>query len=90
MPVRKRTNKRSDFADAWDEIFVFGFDMLHRAYMAGIQIDEQLEPDRDEARAAWRLYGERFLESQTGEAEPWALSEFGDPRRRKDASSPSR
>lgn len=90
MPVRKRTNKRSDLADAWEEIFMFGFDMLHRAHMAGIVLDEDLMPNLAEAKEAWRLYGGRFMDSYAGDGEPWALSEFGDPRRRNDASSSPR
>jgi len=90
MPVRKRTNRRSDIAGAWDEIFVFGFDMLHRAHMAGIVLDDQLRPNMTEAKEAWSLYGGRFMDTYDGDGEPWALSEFGDPRRRSNAHSSPR
>lgn len=79
MPVRRRTDKRSAAADAWDEVFVFGFDMLHRASMAGIKIDERLRPDMGEARAAWLRYGAQFLSEYGDDGDPWALTAFGKP-----------
>lgn len=79
MPVRRRTDKRSAAADAWNEIFTFGFDILNRAHMAGVKLDARLRPDMAEARAAWRRYGAQFLSEYGDDGEPWALTEFGKP-----------
>jgi hypothetical protein len=78
MPVRRRKDRRAADGEAWVEIFEYGFDMLHSAYAAGILVNERLEPDVEEARAAWRKYGRAFLERHDG-AECWALDTFGRP-----------
>ncbi len=78
MPVRRRANKRATDGSAWDEIFVYSFDMLNRARAAGIVLNDKLEPDINEARAAWRRYGAAFLLRHDG-GECWALDEIGKP-----------
>ncbi|MBO6725550.1 MAG: hypothetical protein JJ911_07820 [Rhizobiaceae bacterium] len=81
MPVRRRADKRSAAGQAWTEIFIFGFDMLHRAqWLAGVCVDGKLQPDQDEARRAWHRFGAEFLANYDDNDEPWALAEFGPPR----------
>lgn len=79
MPVRRRTDKRIAAGDAWAEIFEYGFDMLNRAHAAGIKLNDWLEPEHDEARAAWHRYGALFLTDYPGREAPWALTTFGKP-----------
>lgn len=79
MPIRKRIDRHSRAAEAWSEIFIYGFDMLNRAHAAGVRVDDRLEPDHEEARAAWQRYGGAFLADYPGRDVPWALTEFGKP-----------
>jgi hypothetical protein len=81
VPRRKRTDRRAAIGDAWREIFELGFDMLHRArWLAGVSVNNRLEPDFDEARAAWQRYGAEFLATYDGTDKPWALATFGTPQ----------
>lgn len=90
MPVRKRADRRkpSTSLDDWQEVFETGYDGFSDLRYAGIAIDKDGRPDREEARAAWLRFGRAFLEdyairNPNGPGRygpPWALTEFGPPR----------
>jgi hypothetical protein len=87
MPVRKRRSRRKPAAgpEEWFCAFESEFDLF--SDLAGlVELDSHGRPDRDEAKAAWRLHGEAFLADFAAKYPrgahfvPWALREFGEVR----------
>lgn len=87
MPVRRRKNKRSASGDldAWRMYFSGGYDFLWELQMAGVPTNEYGQPSREDGEDAWHRLGAEFLaEPRHPDLDtPWALEEFGDPRRRR-------
>jgi hypothetical protein len=86
MPVRRRASKRrsTEGLDNWYFVFCSGFDFFDELAAIGVQVDSYGRTSIDDARAAWLRLGEAFLEQPgAGEADPWALAEFGEPWRRR-------
>ncbi|MDA9413822.1 hypothetical protein XI04_27535 [Bradyrhizobium sp. CCBAU 11430] len=90
MPARPKKNKHRAIAapEDWEEVFETGYDGFSDLKCAGVWVDENGYPDREEARAAWQRFGRAFLEehairnpNRPGRyGRPWALTEFGQPR----------
>ena len=90
MPPRPKKNKHRAVAapEDWDEVFETGHDGFSYLRWAGIALNNDGRPDREEARAAWERFGRAFLEEYAFRnpngpgryGPPWALSEFGQPR----------
>ncbi|WP_445222132.1 hypothetical protein ACKWRH_20880 [Bradyrhizobium sp. Pa8] len=82
MPVRTRKNRRHATAglDAWECVFSSEFDFFGELADAGIETDAYGRPDREEARAAWQRFGAEFMSTFKDTHQPWALTEFGEPR----------
>jgi hypothetical protein len=87
MPVRKRRNRRRPEASAneWFCAFESEFDLF--GDLSGlVDMDPYGRPDREAARAAWRLHGDAFLADfdarypRGAHFTPWAVLEFGNPR----------
>ena len=91
MPVKRRADKRRiDDLPVWSMLFLSGHD-----YFDDVQeLTGLVEPvripmlaDREPARAAWReaaveawlRLGPTYLSTFEGDAQPWALVEFGKP-----------
>lgn len=87
MPVRKRRNRRKPAPglDEWETALETGFDLFDDLEDAGVQTDAYGRPDLEEARVAWRRFGEEIMQRprhpQLGPR--WALGQFGDTRARK-------
>jgi hypothetical protein len=88
MPVRKRKDRHKQSAGLfeWESAFESGFDMFSDLHHAGIELDKDRRPDLEEARAAWRRYGDAFMADFAAKYPsgahfvPWALAQLGDPR----------
>lgn len=91
MPVKRRAHKRRiDDLPVWSMLFLSGYD-----YFDDVQdLTGLVEPvripmgdDREAARIpwhaaaleAWERLGPDYLSTFEGDAEPWALVEFGKP-----------
>ncbi|MGX0962738.1 hypothetical protein AB7M63_003187 [Bradyrhizobium japonicum] len=89
MPPRPKKNKHRAAAapEDWDEVFETGYDGFSDLRWAGIALDRDGRPDREEAHAAWRRFGRAFLEEYSARnpngpgryGPPWALTTFGPP-----------
>lgn len=83
MPVKRRFAKRrfnraAELA-AWSGIFECGHDFFGDLDAFGFESEKAAQKA---AHEAWRRLGADFLASWTGGTrEPWALSQFGKPRR---------
>jgi hypothetical protein len=85
MPVRKRKDRRKQSAGLfeWETVFGSEFDLFGDLADAGVAVDKDRRPDREEAHAAWQRLGAAFLaefEAHNEHYVPWALAQFGDPR----------
>ncbi len=87
MPPRPKKNKHRAVAspEDWEEVFETGYDVFSDLRYAGITLDKDDRPDREEARAAWQRFGKAFL-ADFAARHPngtlyriWALNEFGEP-----------
>ncbi|MBX4964476.1 hypothetical protein [Rhizobium binae] len=85
MPVRRRAGKRrsTEGLDQWFFVFSSGFDYFRELEEIGIDLDDRGRPSREDVEAAWRRLGEAFMDipRHPDQGEPWAVTEFGDPRR---------
>ncbi|WP_237684123.1 hypothetical protein [Pseudaminobacter soli (ex Zhang et al. 2022)] len=80
MPIRKRVDRRrAEALPAWRMVFQSGHDYFEDLADIGVPVDAYGRPDRAEAEAAWRQFGDLFLAECEDDFEPWALSEFGPP-----------
>ena len=84
MPVKRRATKRrggsAEELDAWGLTFSAGYDFFESLPEIGVPIDQHGRPDRATAEEAWHRLGAQFLaEYRPRHADPWALSEFGEP-----------
>jgi hypothetical protein len=87
MPARKRKARRKPAAGAeeWFCAFESEFD-LFGDLVGLVELDLHGRPDREEARKAWRLYGQAFIADfavrypNGAHFTPWALLEFGETR----------
>lgn len=86
MPVRRKINRRRAAAtvEEWDSVFSTGYDLLWELQLLGIEMDEYGRPDIAVTKAAWREFGEGYLNKPRHPdlPPPWALETFGDPRPR--------
>jgi hypothetical protein len=86
MPVRRRANKRrsTEGLDNWHFVFCSGFDFFDELAAIGVQVDAYGRPSIEDSSAAWLRLGEAFLDWHDPQLdEPWALTEFGEPWRRR-------
>ncbi|TIT40683.1 MAG: hypothetical protein E5W76_15855 [Mesorhizobium sp.] len=84
MPVKRRVDKRhAEALPAWSGVFLSGYDYFENLEPIGVRVDAYGRPEREEARKAWRDFGDLFLATHDGEVEPWALAEFGLPNGRR-------
>ena len=89
MPVKKRRSKaRKDELSAWSDVFDCEFDFWDALPEIGVETDAYGLPDREVAREAWSRLGAAFMDEwrarprHAEELAPWALTEFGEPKRR--------
>lgn len=84
MPVKRRNAKRristEQLFQVWQSVLETGYDFFSELRTIGVQTDQHRQPEREEAREAWRVFGGRVLaERDAGAQDPWGLTEFGDP-----------
>ncbi|WP_426611273.1 hypothetical protein [Bradyrhizobium sp. McL0616] len=87
MPVRKRNNKRrtADGLDDWEWTFSMGWPLTGDLWGI-VELDDNGQPPRDVAQAAWRRFGAEFMAEFEAEhpngtdSVPWAVEQFGDLR----------
>lgn len=84
MAVRRRAGKRridpSRSAEFWNEILESGYDFFNDAHEVGIVTDAYGRPDREDARAAWEVYGPQIVADRDPRlGPPWGEREFGRP-----------
>lgn len=88
MPVRKRKNRKHAAAgtlEDWEWTFHMGWPCTGDLWGI-VELEENGQPPREAAEAAWRRLGAAFMEEFEARNEPftpWALDEFGDPRCRR-------
>ena len=91
MPVRRRKLKAVRPAElaAWRGTFECEFDYFDDLAEIGVATDPYGIPDRAVAHEAWQRLGDAFLaewdsrQRHPDDLEPWALTTFGLPGRRR-------
>ncbi|RVG18550.1 hypothetical protein CN231_10315 [Sinorhizobium meliloti] len=83
MPVRRRENKRrlAHGLEQWTFVFSTGHDYFGQLAEVGVETDQYGRPSMTEAEAAWKRFGEAFMElpRHPDLPAPWALETFGTP-----------
>jgi hypothetical protein len=86
MPVRRRAPKYKDTQPAWEMVFQSGYDFFGDLPDIGVETDDYGRPKRGDAEIAWDKFGWSYLDQYSDKyLVPWALREFGEPRRHRHA-----